>query len=453
MINSDSWGGPGYPIFFYAGNEGFIELFANNTGLVWELAPQYKALVVFAEHRYYGLSMPFGNQSYTLDNLALLSIEQALADYAQLLFSLKANLSAPTSPVITFGGSYGGMLAAWFRMRYPHVTVGSIASSAPILQIPGIMDPKAYNGIITNDFRQANPQAPQVIYNAFQTMISLGNSQAGRDTIQQSMNICNKLETQDDVWSAVYYLQGALGFMAMADYPYPASFLGPMPAWPVKVASAGLNNPNAPAPALLAQVAAGPLAIFYNYTGQAGACYNLTQSSPPGLQGDGWDVQCCREVVQPIGQYGLPNDFFWPAPFDEQGAIESCQQQYGGLTPRPSQQLWLYGDARLYGASNMVLTSGSLDPWLSGDVQSNSTYAANDVIVYIIDQGAHHLDLRSSNPADPPAVLEARAIQRAAMNRWIAAFYAERNMMDLINDLHLQEALAQVKVRAHVAAH
>uniref|UniRef100_A0A183DMM5 Peptidase_S9 domain-containing protein n=1 Tax=Gongylonema pulchrum TaxID=637853 RepID=A0A183DMM5_9BILA len=62
-----------------------------------------------------------------------LSAAQALADYAQLIPFLKAdsnelgsfNCPAGTNiPVIAFGGSYGGMLAAWFRMKYPHIVDG-----------------------------------------------------------------------------------------------------------------------------------------------------------------------------------------------------------------------------------------------------------------------------------------------------------------------------------------
>lgn len=94
---------------------------------MWDIAPEFGALLIFAEHRYYGESMPYGNKSYMdLKHLGYLTSRQALADYVDLIQYVKSKPEYKYSPVIVFGGSYGGMLSAWIRMKYPHVVQGLV---------------------------------------------------------------------------------------------------------------------------------------------------------------------------------------------------------------------------------------------------------------------------------------------------------------------------------------
>jgi len=110
------------PILFYCGNEGDVWTFYNNSGFMTQtLAQMFNAVVLFGEHRYYGESMPFGDQSFTKDNVKYLTLDQTFMDYTKLIMQIKNNTKYKLSPVIAFGGSYGGMLAAWFRMKYPHI--------------------------------------------------------------------------------------------------------------------------------------------------------------------------------------------------------------------------------------------------------------------------------------------------------------------------------------------
>lgn len=142
----DGSSSPLAPILFYTGNESPLEQYINHTGLMWELAPQLKARVVFAEHRYEGQSLPPAN--LTQDCMSYGSTMQALADYADLLqlhLNSQSNIDKdPTAiaPVIVFGGSYGGMLSAWMRMKYPHLVAGAIAASAPIGGFPQMANHK-----------------------------------------------------------------------------------------------------------------------------------------------------------------------------------------------------------------------------------------------------------------------------------------------------------------------
>ena len=84
------------------------------------LAKEYGALVVFGEHRYFGMSYPFEEKdSFNATNIKYLTIENVLGDYIDLINYLKIKYDAHENPVIAFGGGYGGNLAAWMRMKYP----------------------------------------------------------------------------------------------------------------------------------------------------------------------------------------------------------------------------------------------------------------------------------------------------------------------------------------------
>jgi len=45
------------------------------------------------------------------------------------------------------------VLAAWMRLKYPHIAIGALASSAPILQFEDIVPPETFYDIVSNGFK------------------------------------------------------------------------------------------------------------------------------------------------------------------------------------------------------------------------------------------------------------------------------------------------------------
>ncbi len=197
---------------------------------MWEIAQKFGAVVVFAEHRYYGTSLPFGNKSFESPFIHFLTSEQALADYAYLIKYLKNKPELKDSPVIAFGGSYGGMLSSWFRMKYPNVVTGALAASAPIWQF--VADCDSFSKVITDAFKKADPNCPEIISSSWQLLNEYGKSQSGLKNLTKIFHLCDELV---DVQMLKDWLNEAYGDIAMSNYPYATNFLNPLPAWPVKV--------------------------------------------------------------------------------------------------------------------------------------------------------------------------------------------------------------------------
>jgi len=127
----------GGPIIYYIGAEERIDY--PREGFMMKVAEEVGGLLVDAEHRFYGESQPFEGTMHEnfgkIEQNGYLTSWQALADYATLISHLKSSKpGAEKSPVIAYGGSYGGMLSAWMRVKYPHLIDGAISSSAPMLQ-------------------------------------------------------------------------------------------------------------------------------------------------------------------------------------------------------------------------------------------------------------------------------------------------------------------------------
>ena len=193
-----------------------------------------------------------------------------MMDYVEFMLDYKTANNLQDRAVIAGGGSYGGMLSAWLRMKYPHVFQGALAASAPIMFFDGYVSPNAYDDIATDDFRKVDEDCPVMIKAGFDQLIAMREQTDSYQTVHDIFSLCDVPSGAAEMQSLIDTLDNSLGTMAMVNYPYPTNFVEPLPAWPVKVScteakkayEAHEGDANQ---ALYAIEAAGT--VFYNYAG------------------------------------------------------------------------------------------------------------------------------------------------------------------------------------------
>lgn len=437
-----------HPCFFYAGNEADITIFIRNSGFIFETAKEMHALVVFAEHRYYGQSFPFGGAGAALtpQNISYLTVEQAMADFNLLNVHIreKWNLS-PSSAFVVFGGSYGANLALWLRLKNPNLWAGAIASSAtPLKHL--LRDSNAFNRIVAEVYGNVSSTCPDLVRSGWKQLYHNATTVLGRKHVAKEMNLCRPFQSVQGAEFVHDVISGALETLVQYGYPYESSFYNPVPPYPFRDACRRMLTYGTGLGALRAAAE-----IYYNHTGQIGGCFDFEEDSRSGgaysywtrigqtyrlhrtvgmtdqvENGDptalAWGYQTCTEVYQPMPTNGV-TDMEVPYEPNATEYFQHCLQRWG-VVPRPNWEEITFGGADIGTGSNIFLTSGQLDPWRAAGIQSKPLGSPESIIVRIIEHGAHHLDLQHSNPRDPPSVIKVRAEERQAIRRWIAEWKA-----------------------------
>jgi dipeptidyl-peptidase-2 len=367
------------PVFFYCGNEGAVEDFYNNSGFIFEFGRDLGAFVVFAEHRFYGRSLPFGNASFTPEALQLLSVEQALADYAEVIQSLPSfigckgtgrNAASGRCDVVLWGGSYGGMLAAWHRFKYPHLSVGAIASGAPVDFYPGTGVQADFEASFIDTFAKYGNDT-SCGSSLIAGLAAADSHPSSQELLEAGLLPCDAL-SPNSAEQYSFYARGALASLAMLDYPYPCQFVSHLPANPVQAACSLLSNRSK-----LSSLASLHRAVlmYVNATGDL-KCLDLNaelvgkrgfsallrnkavQSTDLGVVS--WNYQACTQlIIEPITSDGYG---FYPEQDSQIQEVEASCLKMFGVVARPQDLAVSFGrGADWMYASNIVFMENSKD--------------------------------------------------------------------------------------------
>ncbi|KAK2979774.1 hypothetical protein RJ640_016306 [Escallonia rubra] len=385
---------PNGPIFLKLCGESACNGIAND--YISILAKKFGAAVVSLEHRYYGKSSPF--KSLTTENLKFLSSKQALSDLAAFRqyyqakndeivegstghdsLNVKLNRSNVENSWFVFGVSYSGALSAWFRLKFPHLTCGSLASSAVVLAV--------YN--FTQFDQQIGESAGPECKAVLQEVTKLVEQRLASDgKALKKLFGADELKIDGDF---LYFLADAAAIAFQ--YGNPDRLCSPL----TEAKKAGEDLLNA-------------YAIYVKdyYVGSFGVSvqtYNQQHLKQTALSGDTadrlWWFQVCTEVA--YFQVAPRNDSIRPSKVDTRHVsyaslicsryhLDLCKNVFGeSIYPEVDATNLYYGGTKIAG-SKIVFTNGSQDPWRRASKQTSSP----DMPSYVITchNCGHGTDLR-----------------------------------------------------------
>ncbi|KAJ8682094.1 hypothetical protein QAD02_017886 [Eretmocerus hayati] len=402
------------PIFVMLGGEWTISPGYLQTGLMHSLAEQHGALMFYTEHRYYGKSRPTKDMSSS--HLQYLSVDQALADVAYLMKQVKNERNIEKSKVIVFGGSYAGNMAAWIRIKYPHLIQGAVASSAPVR---AKADFPEYYQVVTKSLKKYNEACSETINTALEQIKQLLLSEGGQEEIKKAFNFCstvNATSEKDTSFFMNYLAEVFAGTVQYNKVNHTSNTSGIS-----KVCDRMMNATDGKEYQRLARL-----------TQKGSSCKNITYwDFVNEMRNTTWDTnsasrvwyhQTCVEFGYYQTSYSKDSSAFGNS-FNLDFFVDMCSDIFGEYHDK---DLVDYGVNRTnieYGGkfpdvTNVIFVNGDIDPWHALSVLEDLNESSPAIF---ISGSSHCQDLKEDEVSDIPALTDARKQIRNIISKWLSS--------------------------------
>ena len=410
LVNDTAWV-KGGPIFVNTAAEGgdIEEVFWNYESY-FNMMYDMGGLLIFAEHRYFGKSFPYGTAEESLKNsstrIGYLSTSQSMEDNIALIKYIKKQYKSVESPVITFGGSLSGTLAGISRIRYPDAVDAALCSSSPLQGFLDIKNFSEYGWMerVTNNWEFLSPGCADIVRTGFSYLLSSNASNVA--------SVFNTCESPDSETISTIYgmVSGILQSNAEFIYPPHASTI----------------------PADCKRMSLGSeLSIFANLLLVKDVpCLNLTKYRNGGNKADAraWSYLSCTEIIHPIGSNNV-SDMFPINKWTPSSLSEWCFSVFGShisVNPMLFPTLYgLYDLKKLYKTTSRIIWAyGTLDPWATMGMPFEGSTDLLPVIRIV--NGSHCADAGASRPDDGQDMINAREMEKKIIQQWVADISVEK---------------------------
>jgi len=411
FVNDTFWT-TGGPIFYLLGGEGPIapsdvlgHFVLNN------YAQTFGALIVSVEHRFYGESQPFADLS--TPNLKYLTSEQALADYAAVRQHIVEQYECPNNKWIVFGGSYSGALSAWFRLKYPNLVAGSIATSAPVFAQEEFAE---YFQVVSDS---VGPSCEARLIQANNVISQMLKSEQGRNELQGIFNTCTPIET-DPKNLAMFWEAISGGISDIVQYSNDNNKYIPF-----NVATmCNILESGGPSSLAALKALADFNTMFNNFSNQQCTEVSYTDyvtqlrnidPTNSNAAARTWTWQTCIEFGYFQTSTGSNQPF--PNAITLDWFVDMCNDIFGmPLSPDVNWTNTYYGGRDVEG-SNIVFPNGSVDPWHKLGILDTINPS---LPAYYMQGTAHCADLYPPRATDLPTLTNTRMHEQKLIAQWIA---------------------------------